>query len=95
MLIEFSCIYFNVDHFRTGGRCGRKRIRTDSIVDNAVYRLQFAPKSLKHAASDQEMRFKMCFYVGEWKVMSTAEVKAIWVTALHGGLEMDTTFQIH
>ena len=45
MLIEFSCIYFNVDHFRTGGRCGRKRIRTDSIVDNAVYRLQFAPKS--------------------------------------------------
>eukprot|EP01037_Dinobryon_pediforme_P018474 gene18474-18749_t len=56
MLIEFSCIYFNVDHF-------------GPEVDVDV----------------NEMRFKTCFYVGEWKVMSTAEVKAIWVTALHGG----------
>lgn len=32
--------------------------------------------------------------MGEWEIISTTEVKAIWVTALHGGLEMDMSVQI-
>lgn len=40
--------------------------------------------------ADQEIHYKTCFFVGEWKVRSTSEVNTIWVTALHrGGLEMD------
>lgn len=89
-----------MDHFSTGTEAGdgvgRKRTRTDSIADDAVFHLQFATKSLKHVAmQDEEIHYKTCFYVGEWKVKSTSEVKAIWVTALHGGLGMDMTVQIH
>ena len=58
----------------------------DSITEEAVFHLQYPARPLQHLHRDRMIN-KTCFFVGTYKLLNQTASKAIWVTALHHGLE--------